>query len=250
MKRITILFLVTVSLSLGSCDILQQILDEAAQQTTTLSNGEIIQGLKEALSVGAVSSSKTLHATDGYFKDQAVKILLPPEANVIVENIRKVPGLGDKMMDDLVLRINRSAEDAAVEAKPIFINAVKSMTIQDGMTILKGSNTAATNYLKSKTYSQLESAFTPKINTSLNKKLVGNVSTNQAWTQITTLFNKVAPFIGKPKVNTDLGNYVTEKALDGLFVKVADEEKKIRANPLSYASDIIKKVFGYAKNNL
>ncbi len=249
MKRTAIIFLISLILGLTSCDVLQQVLDEASQQTT-LSNGEIIQGLKEALSVSAVSSSKTLHATDGYFKNQAVKILLPPEANVIVENIRKVPGLGDKMMDDLVLRINRSAEDAAIEAKPIFINAVKSMTIQDGMTILKGSNTAATNYLKSKTYNQLKNAFRPKIDNSLNKKLVGNVSANQAWTQVTILYNKVAPFIGKPKVNTSLSDYVTRKALDGLFYKVAEEEQKIRANPYQYASDIIKKVFGYAKNNL
>jgi len=233
----------------SSCDVLQQVLDEASSQTT-LTNSEIIQGLKEALTEGAVSSSSVLHATDGYFKDQAVKILLPPEANVIVENIRKVPGIGDKTMDDLVLRINRSAEDAAIEAKPIFISAVKTMTIQDGMAILKGGNTAATDYLRRKTYTQLKSAFSPKINTSLNKKLVGNVSTNKAWTDVTSLYNKVAPFIGKPTVNTDLGDYVTRKALDGLFVKVADEEKKIRANPYQYTSDIIKKVFGYAKSNL
>jgi len=249
MKRTAIIFLISLTIGLSSCDVLQQILNDATQQTT-LSNGEIIQGLKEALTTGATASSKTLHATDGYFKDAAVKILLPPEAKVIVENVRKVPGLGDQMMNDLVLKINRSAEDAAVEAKPIFINAVKSMTIQDGMTILKGSNTAATNYLKSKTYNKLKSAFAPKINNSLNKKLVGNVSTNQAWTKITTLYNKVAPFIGKPKVNTNLGDYVTRKALDGLFYKVAEEEKKIRANPYQYVSDIIKKVFGYAKNNL
>ncbi len=249
MKRTAIIFFISLTFGLSSCDILQQILDETSTQTT-LSNSEIIQGLKEALTEGAISSSKTLHATDGYFKDAAVKILLPPEANVIIENVRKVPGLGDKMMDDLVLMINRSAEDAAVEAKPIFINAVKSMTIQDGMTILKGGNTAATNYLRSKTYNQLKSAFAPKINNSLNKKLVGNVSTNQAWTKTTTLYNKVAPFIGKPKVNTSLGDYVTRRALDGLFLKVADEERKIRANPYQYVSDIIKKVFGYAKNNL
>ncbi len=249
MKRTAIIFFISLSLTLGSCDVLQQILEDASTQTT-LSNSEIIQGLKEALTTGAINSSKTLHATDGYFKDAAVKILLPPEANVIIENVRKVPGLGDKMMDDLVLRINRSAEDAAVEAKPIFINAVKSMTIQDGMAILKGSNTAATNYLKNKTYNQLKNAFRPKIDNSLNKKLVGNVSTNQAWTKTTSLYNKVAPFIGKPKVNTSLSDYVTRKALDGLFFKVSEEEKKIRANPYQYASDIIKKVFGYAKNNL
>ncbi len=244
-----ILFIISISIGFSSCEILQQILEESSQQSS-LTNSEIISGLKEALSVGAVSSSKILHAKDGYFKDQAVKILLPPEANVIIQNVRKVPGLGDQMINDLVLKINRSAEDAAVAAKPIFINAVKSMTIQDGMAILKGGNTAATDYLKRKTYSQLKSAFAPKINTSLNKKLVGNVSTNQAWRKTTSLYNKVAPLIGKPKVNTNLGEYVTKRALDGLFLKVADEEKKIRANPMNYAADIIKKVFGYAKNNL
>ncbi len=249
MKRITIIFFLTLTIGFSSCDILQQILDDASGGGG-LTNSEIISGLKEALVEGAVSSSKTLNATDGYFKDNAVKILLPPEANVIIENIQKVPGIGQSTIDDLVLKINRAAEDAASEAKPIFIDAIKSMTIQDGMTILKGSNTAATNYLKSKTYNKLVSTFSPKINTSLNKKLVGNVSAGGAWTKVTSLYNKVAPFIGKPKVTTDLGAYVTKKALNGLFLKVGDEEKKIRANPLAYVSDIIKKVFGYAKNNL
>lgn len=249
MKRITIIFLLTLSIGFSSCDILQQIVDDAGGQTT-LTNSEIIAGLKEALIEGTVSSVKVLNATDGYFKDNAVKILLPPEANVIVENIQKVPGIGQKTIDDLVFKINRAAEDAASEAKPIFIDAVKSMTIQDGMTILKGSNTAATNYLKSKTYNKLVSAFSPKINSSLNKKLVGNVSAGSAWTKVTSLYNKVAPIIGKPKVTTDLGVYVTKRALNGLFLKVGEEEKKIRANPYAYVSAIIKKVFGYAKNNL
>ncbi|MCF6366538.1 MAG: DUF4197 domain-containing protein [Bacteroidales bacterium] len=248
MKKLTIIFLISLSFSFSSCDILMQILEDASSQTS-LTNSEVVKGLKEALNVGTNSSVKVLNANDGYFKDNAVKILLPPEANVIVENIQKVPGLGQKAIDDLVLRINRSAEDAASEAKPIFIDAVRTMTIQDGMTILKGNNTAATTYLKNKTYNKLVSAFKPKINTSLNKKLVGNISTNKAWTDITTLYNKVAPFIGKPKVNTSLSDYVTRRALDGLFFKVGEEEKKIRANPLNYVSDIIKKVFGYAKNN-
>jgi len=225
-----------------------QVLEQASTETS-LTESEIVKGLKEALSVGTVSSVKVLNTTNGYFKDNAVKILLPKEANVIVDNIRKVPGLGQKTIDDLVLRMNRSAEDAAKEAKPIFINAITSMTIQDGMSILKGNNTAATTYLRNKTYNKLLSSFKPKINTSLNKKLVGNVSTNKAWTDITTIYNKVAPFIGKPKVNTNLADYVAKKALDGLFFKVADEEKKIRANPYNYVSNIIKKVFGYAKNN-
>lgn len=249
MKRITIIFLTVIFISLNSCDVLQQVLEDASGSTSP-TNSEIISGLKEALIEGTVSSTKILSSPDGYFKDNAVNILLPPEANVIVENIQKVPGIGQSTIDDLVLRINRSAEDAAKEAKPIFIDAVKTMTIQDGMTILKGNNTAATEYLRGKTYNKLVSAFSPKINTSLNKKLVGNISAGKAWTDVTSVYNKVAPIIGKPKVTTDLGAYVTQKALDGLFMKVGEEEKKIRANPYAYVSDIIKKVFGYAKNNL
>ncbi len=248
MKKSILIIMAVISMSLTSCDVLMQVLNEV-NSSAGLTNGEVIEGLKEALTVGATTASKTLNAKDGYFKDQAVKILLPPEANVIVENIRKVPGVGDQAMDDLVLRINRSAEDAAVEAKPIFVQAIKEMTIQDGMAILKGSNTAATDYLKSKTYSKLTASFSPKIGASLDKKLVGNVSTNKAWTDITTLYNKVAPIIGKPQVNTYLPSYVTEKALAGLFVKMAAEEQNIRANPMNYASDIIKKVFSYAKEN-
>jgi hypothetical protein len=249
MKRIAIIFLIFVSLGISSCEILQQIIDESGG-TLAPTETEIIQGLREALIEGTISSVKVLNAADGYFKDNAVKILLPPEAKVITDNITKIPGLGQKAIDDLILKINRAAEDAAVEAKPIFIDAVKTMTIQDGMTILKGSNTAATDYLKSKTYAKLVASFTPKINTSLGKKLVGNVSASSAWSDVTTLYNKVAPILGKSKVETNLGAYVTKKALDGLFLKVGDEEKKIRANPYAYVSEIIKKVFGYAKNNV
>lgn len=249
MKRITIIFLTAVLMSLYSCDVLQEVLEEATT-TTGPTNSEIISGLKEALIEGTVSSTKILSSPDGYFKDNAVKILLPPEAKVIVDNIQKVPGIGQSTIDELVLRINRSAEDAAMEAKPIFVDAIKTMTIQDGLTILKGNNTAATEYLKGKTYNKLVSAFSPKINNSLNKKLVGNISAGKSWTDVTTVYNKVAPILGKPKVTTDLGAYVTAKALDGLFLKVGDEEKKIRENPYAYVSDIIKKVFGYAKNNL
>jgi len=248
MKKLTIIFLISTSLLFSSCDILMQVLEQAGTETS-LTQSEIVKGLKEALTVGASSSVKVLNKSNGYFGDNAVKILLPPEANVIIQNIKKVPGVGQKTINDLVLRINRSAEDAASQAKPIFIDAVRTMSIQDGMSILKGNNTAATTFLKQKTYNKLLSAFKPKIRNSLNKKLVGNISTNKAWTDITTIYNKVAPFIGKPKINTNLTDYVTKKALDGLFVKVAAEEKLIRANPYNYVSEIIKKVFGYAKNN-
>lgn len=254
MKKSFISIVLASTLFLGSCDILLEILNSAGS-STALTQSEIVEGLKKALSVGAESSSKVLHTQDGYFKDKAVKIFFPPEANVIIENLSKVPGVGQKTVDDVVLRINRAAEDAAIEAKPIFINAITSMTVTDGMNILQGKSnyksgfdsTAATMYLKDKTYSSLVSAFSPKINASLDKKLVGNVSTTSAWKNMTNIYNKIAPFIGKPKVTTNLGAYVTKKALDGLFIKVGEEEKKIRKEPFKYASDIIKKVFGSVK---
>ena len=249
---------------IASCDTLVPILNQAANTMNTgnggvvskaLSNEEIINGLKKALALGTDTAVLITSKKDGYFGDKLLKILLPPEAKVVTENISKVP-YGQKLVEDAILSINRAAEDAATAAKPIFINAITSMSIKDGLTILNGKNPmeqtsstafdsrAATGFLKSATYTSLYTAFKPKINISLDKKLVGNVSTNQAYGKLTGAFNKVAPFIGKEKVNSDLSDYVTKKALDGLFLKVADEEKKIRKNPYKWAVDIIQKVFG------
>jgi hypothetical protein len=264
MKTLIILLTFTISILLASCDILNPIIQQAANTMNTgnggavskaLSNEEIINGLKKALSVGTDTAVLITSKKDGYFGDKLLKILLPPEAKVVVDNISKVP-MGQKLVDDAVLSINRAAEDAATEAKPIFINAITSMSIADGLTILKGKNpmeqnssaafdsTAATGFLRSTTYDALYTAFKPKINVSLDKKLVGNISTNQVYGNLTGAYNKVAPFIGKEKVSSDLGDYVTKKALDGLFLKVADEEKKIRKDPYKWAVDIIQKVFG------
>lgn len=241
-------------LPLSSCDTLLNMLS-AGIEDNTLSNTEIVQGLKEALNTGADKSSDALHATDGYFKDPAVKISLPPEAKVITDNIRRIPGLGDKALEELELRLNRAAEDAADEAKPIILNAVRNMTIKDGLNILKGKtpgkaefdSTAATAYLKRQTYQQLYNAFQPKIDASLDKKIVAGVSANEAWEEITGLYNKVAPLLGKAKVNSSLSAYVTERALNGLFIKIGEEEKKIRQEPYKYAKEIIRKVFGSMK---
>lgn len=264
MKRKLIMLTGIVAIFFASCDTLAPIIQEAANTINTgnggvvskaLSNEEIINGLKKALSVGTDTAVTITSKKDGYFGDQLLKILLPPEAKVVTDNISKVP-FGQKLVDDAILSINRAAEDAATAAKPIFINAITSMSIKDGLTILQGKNpmaqnnsaafdsTAATGFLKSTTYTALYTAFKPKINISLDKKLVGNISTNQAYGNLTNAFNKVAPFIGKEKVNSDLSDYVTKKALDGLFLKVADEEKKIRKDPYKWAVDIIQKVFG------
>jgi hypothetical protein len=224
-----------------------------------LGDGDIAEGLKTALEVGTDSSVFKTSAVDGFYKNAALKILLPPEAGVIVDNISKVP-LGSQLLENVILRINRSAEDAAKSAGPIFKNSIKSLSISDALTILRGQNpaskkksaafdsTAATAYLISTTFDQLAESFSAPINTSLDKELIGGVSTNEAWNELTSAYNLVAPFIAKPKVNTSLGNHVTQKALDGLFLKVGEEEVKIRRNPWKWVTttvgDILTKVFG------
>jgi len=225
---------------------------QLAEQTTTgerpLSTTEIIGGLKEALVVGVSNSSNILGATDGYYKDDLVKILLPPEADIIVKNIGKIPG-GNQLLEDVLLKINRAAEDAVKDAKPIFVNSIKSMTITDAVGILKGQENAATNYLHNSTYNQLVELYRPKIKASVEKKLVGNVSTEQSWNTITKQWNDIAKSMvgqiaGFKPVEIELDEYLTHKALDGLFLKIADEEKLIRKDPLARASSLLKRVFG------
>lgn len=231
-----------------SCAELMQIAQEAAGGDKPLTQTEIIAGLKEALVVGTNKSVKTLGVTDGYYRDEAVKILLPPEANVIIENIGKIPG-GQALVDDVLLRINRAAEDAVSEAAPIFVNSIRSMTINDAFGILRGENDAATQYLHRTTYDQLFKLYTPKIETSLDKKLVGNVSTSQSWNTLVGRWNEVARSVvgqvaGLKPVDVKLEEYLTAKALDGLFLKIENEEQLIRKDPAARVTDILKRVFG------
>ena len=231
-----------------SCAELMQLAEQAASSERPLSSTEIIGGLKEALVVGVTNSSNILGASDGYYKDDLVKILLPPEADVIVKNIGKIPG-GNQLIEDVLLKINRAAEDAVKDAKPIFVNSIKNMTITDAVGILKGSENAATNYLHKTTYNQLVELYRPKIKASVEKKLVGNVSTAQSWNTITKQWNDVAKSMvgqiaGFKTVDIELDEYLTHKALDGLFLKIADEEKLIRKDPLARASSLLKRVFG------
>ncbi len=214
----------------------------------SLSNDQIASGLKNALSVGTVNACLNLNKMNGFYKDALVKILLPPEAQKIVSKINYIPG-GKQMMDDVVLRMNRAAEDAVVEAKPIFTNAITSMTITDAVGILQGKDDAATQYLRKSSYTPLVNAFAPKIQTSLGKKIVGNVSATDAWKTLMTANNKAAgtvsgKLVGLKPVQADLSQYVTEKALDGVFLKVSGEEAKIRKDPAARVNDILKNVFG------
>lgn len=247
LKKPKFLTLLLLSL-LTSCAGLMQIAQQSNTGNTPLTSNEIISGLKEALIVGTNNSSNILGATDGYYKDELVKILLPPEADVIVKNINKIPG-GNQLIEDVLLKINRAAEDAVSEAKPIFINSIQSMTISDGIGILKGENNAATQYLHKTTYNQLFELYKPKIKASVEKKLVGNVSTADSWNQITGKWNELAKSMvgqvaGFKPVQIELDEYLTNKALDGLFLKIEAEEKLIRDDPMARVNSILKRVFG------
>ena len=247
MRSFRLLPLAFVLLFTG-CAELMQMAQQTLDENRPLSQTEIIAGLKEALVVGAAKSVDILGVTDGYYRDELVKILLPPEADIIVKNIGKIPG-GNQLLEDVLLRINRAAEDAVTEAKPIFVNSIKQMTIADAVGILKGDDHAATDYLHSTTYSQLMNLYQPKIKASVDKKLVGNVSTSQSWELLTGKWNDVAHSLagqiaGFKPVEVKLDEYLTQKALDGLFLKIADEEKRIRKDPLARISEILKRVFG------
>lgn len=233
---------------LTSCTELTQLANQTLGENMPLTQNEIVAGLKEALVRGANNSADILGQTNGYYKDELVKILLPPEANIIVDNVRKIPG-GQDLVEDVLLQINRAAEDAAKEAAPIFVNSIKSMTISDAVGILKGENNAATQYLHKTTYNQLFNLYRPKIKSSVEKELVGGVSTKESWDSLTTKWNLVANSVagqiaGLKPVNTELEDYLTARALDGLFLKIADEERQIRENPAARVSSLLKRVFG------
>ena len=247
-RIITIVFLL---LALGSEAQLSKILKKVTSKNLPLSNTEIVSGLKEALLVAADSSITHLSAIDGYLKDLTIKILLPPEAKNITDNISKLPG-GAKLVDDVIMRINRAAEDAAKGAKPIFVNCVKEMTITDALQIRKGPNNAATQYFELKTSQQLGELYRPKIKESLDKNLIAGISTQQSWNDLTTTWNKMAGSVigkmaGMKTVEVKLEDYILQQALKGMFVKIADREKDIRTNAKARVTTLLQKVFGGQK---
>ena len=234
---------------LSACAELQN-MAKTIYEDQPLTQTEIISGLKEALTVGVDSSVSQLAGLDGYLKDEAVKILLPPEANAITQNISKLPG-GKDLVDKVIANINHAASDAARQATPILLNSIKQMTIQDAAGILTGGDYAATEYLKRTNYDALLALYQPNINRSLEKKFLGNLSAQQSWDELTGNWNKVAnSFIGKAAdletVETDLSDYLTRKALDGLFLKIGETEKNIRQDPAARVSDLLKRVFAKA----
>lgn len=200
---------------------------------------EIGLGLKQALEIGTTNGANQLSAKDGFLGNLAVKILFPPEAQKVEKTLRTI-GLGS-LADNVIVSINRAAEDAAKEAKPIFISAIKQMTITDATNILLGNKDAATSYFKRVTTAQLMEKFRPVIEGSLAK-----VGATKYWGDAANQYNKI-PLV-KP-VSTDLSAYVAQKAIDGMFIQVAQEELKIRDNIGARSTGLLQKVFGYADKN-
>ncbi len=200
-----------------------------------LSTSDMSGALREALQVGAKKAAGRLSAPNGFFSNALIKILMPPDAKKVERTLRQA-GLGDQV-DKAILGMNRAAEDASAKAVPIFVDAITHMTIQDALSILQGGNTAATEYLKARTTASLTRAFRPVIEVSLKK-----VQATEYWNEVFSTYNKL-PLV-RNKINPDLPAYVTERALNGMFVALAEEESKIRLDPAARVSSLLQKVFG------
>lgn len=235
LKKLAILLVV---FQLTACTELQNVAGDVLSGGGELSSLEIGNGLKEALNLGISKGADRLSATDGYLKS-AYKILLPEEVQKVTKRLSGVPGFNQAEAKMLEL-LNRAAEDAATSAKPIFVNAIKEMTFQDATAILMGNQDAATQYLHRKTYNALAGAFKPKIKTSLDR-----VKATEYWTKAANTYNRI-PLV--EKVNPNIDDYVTKKALVGLFGMVTKEEVKIRNNVSARTSDLLKKVFAKQDN--
>lgn len=235
MKKLILPALIACSLGLGSCDVISQLPAGLPTATGTVTEGEAAAGIREALSNGLVRAVTKFNTTDGFFKDAFYKILLPPEAKKIENTLRNL-GL-NSMVDNAILSINRGAEDAAGHAKPIFVNAIKQMSINDAIGLVRNGDTSITHFFRVKTTDQLIAAFTPVIQQSLNKvdatKYYGDLINK--YNSLPTTFNKLNP---------DLTSYVTGKATMALFDQISKEEVNIRTNFAARTSDILRKVFG------
>jgi hypothetical protein len=277
MKKILIPLYVSAILLFSGCE-------EFFESTgdSELTKERVVEGLKKALEIGTDSASTSLHALNGYYRDEAVKILLPEEAQVVYTTQQKLdPYLNqlgfslDDQIEKVVKSINRAAESAASEAKPLFVDAITDLTVEEAWNILEGrvpesdstkstavyyaedyDSTAATKYFKSATYNGLVGVFSEPIDDALDEDLGLGFSANDAWSTLTTnynqavnLYNNSVGLIGESlePINVSIGEHCTQKALDGLFLKVGNEEKKIRKDPFQWAEEVIQEVFGWVQ---
>jgi hypothetical protein len=241
MKKILLGFTLISTIIFSSCDTMNQIGKEVVKQAGDVlaepSAAEMTSGLKEALQVGTNNAASYLNKPGGYLNNERFKIPFPPDAIKVANKLRDL-GFGSQV-DKFIETMNRGAEDAAKEAAPIFVNSIKQMTVTDARNILLGADNSATMYFKGKTSDALYTAFSPKLKASLDK-----FEATKYWSQLTSTYNKIP---GVKPVETDLVRYATNKALDGLFLKLADEEKDIRTNLSARVSAQLKKVFGWAE---
>ena len=244
--KLKIIFVLFISSSISSCDVLNEAANQALEGVNTnssnteepgLSNSEVISGLREALNIGIENSVKSTSVIDGFLNNQEIRLPFPPDAQKVKDKAIEF-GL-DGQVEKFETTLNRAAEEASKEALNIFVNAIKNMTLEDGFAILNGGNGAATKFLKNQTNSELEEAFLPKV-----KDAISKVKLTEYWNPIITKYNTYAKFKGLEEINPNLDLFVTQKAIDGLFVMVEKEEDKIRLDPLARVTDLLTKVFG------
>ena len=229
-KRYCIALFLTASFS--SCSLLSSL-----PGAGSITEDEAAQGIRQALEQGVGRGISTLNQEDGFFGNQAYKILIPPDAAKIENTLRQV-GMGS-LADRVIMQVNKAAESAVGAARPIFENAIRQMTISDAINIIKGPNDAATQYFRNKTTTQLIAAFSPIIKSSLDK-----FSATKYYADMVSTYNSFPTTLNK--LNPDLPSYVVSKAVDALFDQIGQEEANIRANPVARTTEILKKVFGWA----
>lgn len=244
MKKFPIVFGMASMMLFTQCDILNDIANEVVSTDGTgtvtapkLTNDEVISGLKEALTIGIQNGANLASMTDGFFKNDIIRLPFPEDALKIKEKALEL-GL-DGQVDKIELTLNRAAEEASKKAAPIFVDAIKNMSISDGFAILKGGDNAATNFLKQNTTDKLVTAFSPVVQSAIEK-----VKLTEFWNPVASKYNLFANLTGKPQINPDLNQYVTTKGIDGLFTMVEQEEAKIRKDPAAQVTNLLKKVFG------
>ena len=238
--------LLGILIVVNSCDVIQEAASIVGTTATTqpakpqLTNGEVISGLKEALTVGIKNSISLTSVTDGFLKNTEIRLPFPEDAIKVKQ--KAIEWKMEGQVTKFETTLNRAAEEATKEALNIFSNAIKNMTVQDGFAILNGGNGAATRFLKDQTTAQLVEAFKPKV-----EQAIATVKLTDYWNPVITKYNTAMSVTGGQKINPDLTDYVTKKAISGLFVMVEKEENKIRVDPLARISDLLAKVFGSIK---
>ena len=239
MKNLTVY---CILLGLISCDTLQQVANTAGVSLSTentspaLSNQEVISGLKEALTIGAKKGAQQASAVGGFLKNDIIRLPFPPDAKKVRDKAMQW-GL-DKKVEKFEATLNQAAEEACKTAAPIFVNAITNMSVKDGFAILKGNENAATTYLKDNTSKALYQAFLPEV-----KKAIEMVKLTAYWEPLAKKYNQSTLLTGNDSVNADLNDYVTKRAIEGLFHLVELKEREIRKDPLSRTTDLLKKVF-------